>query len=520
MSRIRPLGWGRLFVGSPVIWVMSAIALVSLTAGFVLANLTTAPSELKAPPSAGLITAAVERTILTSEVVFRGDASLADTVEITASSSDSDASPVVTSVPPAPGTGIDALSVPIEVSGRPVIVLPGLLPAYRTLKVGLSGPDVAQLKTALAAVGIDPGDPGSDTYDTRLAQAVGALYERVGYDPPAPDDGAADAVFSARAGAVAAELGVDVAQRQLDAARRPIPESERLSLESGVAQAQRAVAAATRAHAVASPMEQADTADGVAEATEALALAEATRAAALAAADTSEQSDALAAARQDLTIAQRALAQAEVSVAPTLPVGEVVFLTELPRQVNTVTARQGAPATGVLLTVSGAELSITGSVSATDAALMTAGTAGTFQLPDGEEVPCSVSSVLASVAEEGTGDPEQTVDPSGNQSGGSTSDQFSVTLTPAELTPAQIAAVDGTNVRVTIAVGSSSGEVLAVPLAAVSDGPGGVSRVEVASKDDSARFVEVTVGLAGSGLVEIRPVTKGLAAGDKVVVGR
>ena len=48
-----------------------------------------------------------------------------------------------------------------------------------------------------------------------------------------------------------------------------------------------------------------------------------------------------------------------------------------------------------------------------------------------------------------------------------------VVVVPSSLTDAQRAALEGTNVRVTIPVGSTNGQVLAVPTAALPAGPGG-----------------------------------------------
>ena len=67
----------------------------------------------------------------------------------------------------------------VEVTGRPVIALAGRLPAYRDLAVGDTGPDVVQLKSALAGLGFDAGDPDDATRSD--AAAVAALYDRLGY---------------------------------------------------------------------------------------------------------------------------------------------------------------------------------------------------------------------------------------------------------------------------------------------------------------------------------------------------
>ena len=96
--------------------------------------------------------------------------------------------------------------------------------------------------------------------------------------------------------------------------------------------------------------------------------------------------------------------------------------------------------------------------------------------------------------------------------------RYTVVLTPAELSDEQLQALQGNNVRVSIPVSSTAGEVLAVPLAALTAGPGGESRVEIATgDDDETRLVEVTSGLAADGYVEI---SGDIAEGDLVVVGR
>ena len=74
--------------------------------------------------------------------------------------------------------------------------------------------------------------------------------------------------------------------------------------------------------------------------------------------------------------------------------------------------------------------------------------------------------------------------------------------------------------RVRVPVSSTQGEVLAVPLAALTAGPGGESRVELAGADGKASsLVTVTTGLAADGYVEISKAERPLVAGDLVVVG-
>jgi hypothetical protein len=75
-------------------------------------------------------------------------------------------------------------------------------------------------------------------------------------------------------------------------------------------------------------------------------------------------------------------------------------------------------------------------------------------------------------------------------------------------------------------VSATDSEVLAVPVAALSVGPDGVSRVEVErekptrTKPGRTEMVEVTVGLSAQGYAEIGPVgNTPILEGDRVVIG-
>ena len=72
--------------------------------------------------------------------------------------------------------------------------------------------------------------------------------------------------------------------------------------------------------------------------------------------------------------------------------------------------------------------------------------------------------------------------------------------------------------KLTIAVKSTNGAVLAVPVSALSIGGDGgrASRSGTAARID---LVPVDPGLAAEGLAEVRPTRGGLRPGDLVVVG-
>lgn len=133
------------------IGMMALTAVVSLGAGLGLSRVITSPSEAAAqaaPPPAGPITVPVELRELNNDVVLRGDAVYEDPASVTVETGDLGGPAVVTGHVPEVGTTVDAGDVLLEVAGRPVILLTGDLPVYRTLRVGVFGPDVLQLKAA------------------------------------------------------------------------------------------------------------------------------------------------------------------------------------------------------------------------------------------------------------------------------------------------------------------------------------------------------------------------------------
>ena len=80
---------------------------------------------------------------------------------------------VVTALP-APGTTVARGGTLYEIDGRPVALMIGTTPAYRALREGDVGPDVAQLQTNLVALGLggSPAIRGDGTFDHATALAV------------------------------------------------------------------------------------------------------------------------------------------------------------------------------------------------------------------------------------------------------------------------------------------------------------------------------------------------------------
>ena len=471
----------RIVARNRALWVTALVAVLSLVGGLVLGRFVVSPAQAAAdaaPPEAGLVTVPVAFGPLTNDVTIRAEVGYDDPYQVQIDTSALSATAVVTGKVPAVGTELSALSIALEVAGRPVIVLPGDLPAYRTLRIGVSGPDVAQFKQAMRAVGLDAGDPSNPVFDEQAAAAVPSLYAAVGYPPPAVDPEAAAAVRSAQAAVLGAERTLASARAELDKARAGADEVAKREADNAVASADRAVQTASAA----TPPDAAH----VADLQDALALAQLRRRQLDAVPDTSAARASVDAATEALDAARDDLSAARRNTLPVLPAGEILPLAELPRRVDDVAAVRGQQVKGSAMTVSGAAVALTGSAAEADARLVKDGAEAVFELPDGSSHPATVSSLTP---------------------GKNPADRWSIGLRPAPLTAEQLATLPGRSVRVRIAVGATEGDVLNVPLAALSAGPGGESRVQVVEGDPRdgerarTRLVTVETGLAADGAV-------------------
>lgn len=496
------LGWRRVLHGNRALWVLAAVAVVSLLAGVGISTMIVSPGQAAAdakPPKPGLITVPVELRTLSNDVTLRGDVKYADSVEVVLENGDRTGPAVVTGRVPEAGATLAAGAVALEVAGRPVIVLAGDLPAYRTLRLGLSGPDVAQLKEALRGLGIDPGS--SDTFDSATAAAVSELYGRVGYTPPEAAEDTALTMRSAREGVRSAEDSLRAARIARDKAAAGPSSAQRVELDNGVRAAERALENAKLPStddkgAIVPPSPTA-----IAAAEDALRLAIVTRDAGLAAPDLGSENASIESAQRALSSAQETLTAAQEGALTFVPSSEVLFLSGLPRRVDEVMARRGVIAQTAVMRVSGAELIIAASAAEGDAKLLKVGDKATVSLDDDNTLEATVSAIAPRKA-------------TGKESGA----RFDVSLALVAPTPEQIQSLQGQNVRIAIPVGATAGEVLAVPAAALTAGAGGESRVEVTVPGEKdTKLVPVKTGLAAEGFVEI---TGDIAEGEQVVVGR
>lgn len=239
--------------------------------------------------------------------------------------------------------------------------------------------------------------------------------------------------------------------------------------------------------------------------------------------DTTALRDAVTAAEQQVADATAALAELEAEIGTIVPAGEVVFLPVLPTTITTLNAQLGAePPTDFVAQVSSTDTEIIGRVSKADANLITVGTPVVIEMRDvGIETTGVLTDVRAPTQDPNAGGPELGPSPGG---GSGDSDRLEVVVAADDTS--QLREFIGWPVRINVTVSATDDEVLAVPVAAISVGPDGTSRVEVererarGTRPGRTELVEVTVGLAAQGYAEVSPVGgASLVEGDRVVVG-
>lgn len=541
--------------------------------GWLLASQIRSPAEVAAeaePPEPSNITVEVVRTALSADVITRGDVVFDDPISLSLSGSFAQQpEQLVVTEAVEVDTELAEGDVAVEVAGRPVFLLTGDIPMYRDLRPGASGDDVAQVEEALARMGHLDGEPDTE-WDDETGAAVAAWYEAAGYLPnglseedEATLSAARDRVRAAESAVADAEASLQEARRgsgrstiasaeaelesardavqlaEIDAARaneqaaRAVADAEATlaAAESNLAAAEAALSAAADADPPSTDQELADleaalvdaevgvdaAADALDQADfdqertaveqEALVdsarrrveVAEAALSDARQGIDTGPIERQIDSARSELDDARAELTRLETELGTWLPAAEVVFLSRLPVRVDQVAVSRGSVIEGSFLTVSGSELALRSSVPERDAPRVEEGMEVSIENPESEsEIPGVVSLVADRTGTNGV--PE---------------DRIYVEIAPEEI-PEEII---GQNVRVTIPVSSTGGEVLAVPAAALSATADGSSIVQVEESDGTLRTVTVEAGLAAEGLVEVEPTDGTLTEGDLVVVG-
>lgn len=170
----------------------------------------------------------------------------------------------------------------------------------------------------------------------------------------------------------AAQTALDNANHDLTVAQAGPTAVDRQSADNAVASAQRALTDAQHSGA---PANQ------IADLQDALNPEITRRSTLLAAPDLSTEQAAVAAAQHSLASASEARDTAQQKLLPYLPANEVLFLSDLPRRVDSVTAKRGAVVDGPIMRASGAKMVLSASAAASDAKLLKPGATASFAMP-------------------------------------------------------------------------------------------------------------------------------------------
>ncbi len=475
-----------------ILALVAGVAVLFAAVGWFAGQQIRSPAEeaaaAEAPPPS-LITVPVVFEELSKDLTTRATARSTESSELVVSSSSGNS--IVTRVTKESGDELNEGDVAIEISGRPVIVLEGELPVFRNFIPTLDGPDVEQLEAALERLGHNPGKVDG-IYDGDTADAVSRMYVASGYKAPEISADDKEALKQAERAVTDEKAAVRQAEKILTEVQQGPSESTRLQQNQFVAEAKQALTDA----------EKSGDADLITKAKADLALAEATRAEALAVSEADAEKQGVADAKAGLSRAQSELATLRTQVDVELPAEEIAFLPTLPRKVQNLTAKAGDQPTDSVMTITGAGTSLTAGVSKADRSLIEVGDAAVL---DSEDLGLRFDAKITFIADS-PGGPDES------------SDRYVIRLAADDDLPDDAI---GVSFRITIPVTSTGGEVLAVPLAALSAGADGTARVEVEQPSSEVVLVEVVPGLRANGLVEIRPIEPDMIEeGDRVVVGR
>jgi hypothetical protein len=180
-----------------------------------------------------------------------------------------------------------------------------------------------------------------------------------------------------------------------------------------------------------------------------------------------------------------------------VPAGEIVFFPSLPLQVADVQLVLGQEATGPLLSAASSIVEIVGQLNRADAALVSLDAVVDVTIP---ELGFSTEAIVKEIG-----------------SSSDSPDPLQVGITALPLDPAAMADLIGTSVRMEIPIGSTRTESQVVPVTAVNQHSDGRVTVIVVDQGGDKSEVEVELGFAAQGYVEIE--NPQIKAGNSVLVG-
>ncbi|MFE0774515.1 peptidoglycan-binding protein [Streptomyces sp. NPDC058861] len=172
--------------------VLLAGCLVCSAGGVYAGTLIKSPAQVAAetsPPPLAVLTAPVEQKVLSRAVITRGTVVASQRLAVTSDGPRAGAvRSIVTKVKTKPGETLTMGQVLVEISGRPVFVLQGSMPAYRDLTPGMEGSDVTQLQQALTSAGFTASGDPRGIFGDSTRSALTRFYRARGYTVPTTMD--------------------------------------------------------------------------------------------------------------------------------------------------------------------------------------------------------------------------------------------------------------------------------------------------------------------------------------------
>lgn len=475
--------------------IVTAVALVGV-GGWFAGSQMQSPADAAAarkPPKAGPVTVAVEQRSLTASVVAQGSIefdspqslALAGPVGAPDSGSSDPVAQRVTKAPVA-GSEVKEGDVLMQLSGRPVLVLRGSVPMYRTLGPGTSGDDVKQLQRALTRLGFNSG-AATGQYGQGVATAVSRWYKSKGFQAQEPSIADKQQLGTLEAAVTAAQQGLLSAQD---------PSGGTGSGDTG--------SSAT------------DTSGSGTGSTETSGTGAAGKGGTSGTGTSGEAARLqLKAAQQQLDAANTALSAFQAGYGTKIPAGEVVFLPDLPARLDKVSVKVGDTPTGPIGTVTSSKVVVQAVVQGSDAKLLHEGMTAEVETTDGKKVEGELVALGDDVPKTGSADGTTAQ----GASGGGSDDASAPVPVQISLPAGKLTKNAGGSAKVTIKVGSSAGKALTVPIAALHTSAGGQATVQV-RRGGTVVDVSVKAGLSAEGQVEVTPSGAALKAGDQVVIGQ
>lgn len=273
-----------------------------------------------AAPVPSLITVAVQKRRLSSDVIVRGVVRYGGVQPVSVIPSTLKSGTDILTVPPTVGAALAEGKSAMTISGRPVFVFAGAVPVYRDLTPGTVGDDVRQLQSALTRLGFNPGS-ANGVYGPLTSAAVARFYTAAGFSPFGPTSTQMRALRSAQATVSKAQLSAFKAQAALSRALSTPPQSAPSSSSQSI------------------PLLQQEA----------------------------------ALAQNDLTNANAALSELNAKAGVSVPADEVLFFPNLPLRVQSTKLKAGDAVSGNVMTISTAKLAVDSALSLGDATLVRVG---------------------------------------------------------------------------------------------------------------------------------------------------